>query len=208
MPERVAERREIAFWPALNKSREGVAVATSRAYVPDRDDYLRPNRLLSCREAQGASSEVVEVGDLSRRKSERGGAVRNVFPDDDGGRQGRKRSAQAAIGQAPFRTPVTAPAVTASPIAGELVSAPFPLAQQHSPSGPTVERLPMGHLVQGRHPFSPRRDCDRRYSDARQASPPWARSRQLVSPAPGETFRARSSNKSRNVGGKLKPAMV
>jgi hypothetical protein len=70
---------------SLNRSLDGLVVTSCHAYVLGYDDTPRPNRLLSCREAQGAPSEVVEVGDLSRRKSTCGGAVRDIFPDDDGG---------------------------------------------------------------------------------------------------------------------------
>ena len=82
---RTANRGWLASHASLNKSPDGVAVASCRAYVLGYDHAPRPNRLLSRREAQGAPSEVVEVGDLSRRKSKRGGAVRYIFPDDDGG---------------------------------------------------------------------------------------------------------------------------
>ena len=50
-----------------NKSTDALAVASSRAYVMEDDNPPRPYRLFICREAQGATSEVVEVGDLSRR---------------------------------------------------------------------------------------------------------------------------------------------
>jgi hypothetical protein len=65
----------------------------------------QPTRLFSRREAQGAPSEVVEVGDLSRRENKPDIALVGVFSDHDDGEQGRQGSPQAAVGRA--RLPTT-----------------------------------------------------------------------------------------------------
>ena len=69
----------------VNKSLDALAVTSACAYILGYDAARRPNGLFSCRKAQGATSEVVEVGDLSCRKRKRGRAVRDIFLDDDGG---------------------------------------------------------------------------------------------------------------------------
>jgi hypothetical protein len=69
------------------------------------------NRLFSRREAQGAPSEVVEVGDLSRRENKLDRALVGLFSDHDDGQQGRQGSPQAVVGQAPLPTPAMAPGV-------------------------------------------------------------------------------------------------
>ena len=56
------------------------------------------NRLFSRREAQGAPSEVLEVGDLSCRENEPDRALVGLFSDHDDGQQGRQGSPQAAVG--------------------------------------------------------------------------------------------------------------
>jgi hypothetical protein len=65
----------------------------------------QPNRLFSRREAQGAPSEVVEVGDLPRRENKPDSALVGLFSDHDDGQQGRQGSPQAAVGRA--RLPTT-----------------------------------------------------------------------------------------------------
>jgi hypothetical protein len=77
--------------------------------------FLDPNRLFSCRKAQGISSEIVEVGDLSRRKNKFDKAVVGLFSNHDDGQHRRKRSPQAAIGRVPLPTPAVAPAVIGPP---------------------------------------------------------------------------------------------
>jgi hypothetical protein len=104
-------------WPprvfeSVNISLDRLAVTSSHVYIPRYDDAPRSNRLFSRREAQGAATEVVEVGDLSRRKIKPDRAVIGVFREHGNGQQGRKRSPQAAVGQAPFRTPGMAAGVT------------------------------------------------------------------------------------------------
>jgi hypothetical protein len=54
----------------------------------------------------------VEVGDLSRGKSKLDKAVVGLFSNHDDGQHRRKRSPQAAIGQAPLRIPAIAAGVT------------------------------------------------------------------------------------------------
>ena len=76
------------------------------------DNVFRPNRLFSCRKAQGTSSEIMEVGDLSRRENKFDKAVVGLFSNHDDGQHRRKRSPQAAIGQAPISTPAKAGGVT------------------------------------------------------------------------------------------------
>jgi hypothetical protein len=71
----------------------------------------QPNRLFSRREAQGAPSEVVEVGDLSRRENKPDSTLVGLFSDHDDGQQGRKGSPQGTVGQAPLPTPAMAPGV-------------------------------------------------------------------------------------------------
>lgn len=69
----------------VNRLLNGLAVASCQAYVPRHDAAPRPNRLFICRQAPGATSEVVEVGDLSRRKDKPDRAVSGVFRDHDDG---------------------------------------------------------------------------------------------------------------------------
>src|SRR5579864_7508789 len=54
---RTANRGWLASHASLNKSPDGVAVASCRAYVLGYDHARRPNRLLSRREAPGTPSE-------------------------------------------------------------------------------------------------------------------------------------------------------
>jgi hypothetical protein len=56
---------------SANKSFDGLAVTSCHAYVLGYDHAPRPNRLFISREAQGATSEIVEVGNLSSRKQAR-----------------------------------------------------------------------------------------------------------------------------------------
>jgi hypothetical protein len=57
------------------------------------------------------NSELLEVGDLSCGKTKPDRAVVGLFSDHDDG-QGRKRSPQATVGQAPISTPAMAGGVT------------------------------------------------------------------------------------------------
>jgi hypothetical protein len=72
-------------------------MASCHAYVPECDNVPRPNRLFSCRKAQGTSSEIVEVGDLSRRKNKFDKAVVGLFSNHDDGQHRWKRSPQSQL---------------------------------------------------------------------------------------------------------------
>jgi hypothetical protein len=60
---------------------------------------LRARRLFGCREEQGASSEGVEVGDLSGWKRQSDQAIIDLFRHYDGGQAGGKRCPQGAVEQ-------------------------------------------------------------------------------------------------------------
>ena len=68
-----------------NTPHDGLAITSRHAYVAVREYAHRANRLFSRREAQGASAELVEVGDLSCRKTKPGRAVVDLFSDHDDG---------------------------------------------------------------------------------------------------------------------------
>jgi hypothetical protein len=51
----------------------------------------------------------VEVGDLSRRENKPDSTLVSLFSAHDDGQQGRKRSPQGTVGQAPLSTPAMAP---------------------------------------------------------------------------------------------------
>jgi hypothetical protein len=68
-----------------NRPLDGLAITSSHAYVPGHDDVHRSKRLFSCREAQSTSPEIVEVGDLSCRKTKPDRAVVGLFSHNGGG---------------------------------------------------------------------------------------------------------------------------
>ena len=63
----------------------------------DRTDYS------DCCEEQGTASGLLEVGDLSCREIKPNKAIISIFSHHGDSQSGRKRSAQAAIGQAPCK---------------------------------------------------------------------------------------------------------
>jgi hypothetical protein len=66
-----------------NTPHDGLAITSRHAYIVGHDDAHRTNRLFSRREAQG--TKLVEVGDLSCRKTKPGRAVVDLFSDHDDG---------------------------------------------------------------------------------------------------------------------------
>jgi hypothetical protein len=72
---------------------------------------LDPTDYSVCREAQSTSTKVLEVGDLSRRKSKPDRAVVALLSDHGDCRQSWKRSPQTTAGQAPRRIPTIAASV-------------------------------------------------------------------------------------------------
>ena len=67
------------------------------AFLQYYENHGRPYRLFRCREAQGSSSEILEMGDLSRWQVESDPAIGGLFRIRHSGQSRRKGSAQADV---------------------------------------------------------------------------------------------------------------